>query len=288
MVAPRNEGLHIIADVSGGYQSKAFIQFDYGTGFGPLEPIGNPRASFDPVAGHACTEYDYEYNPVLSDFTYVIHAGDNQSAPHRVRAVDRPRLDNLDLVYTLPDYISDKPTAPKRDTNIRGVVGSKAQITGESNKPLNSALIKLGDEKPLTLNFIPGGNTFTFQFPLEVTKDYEIFLTDTDGLDNHTSPIRHRIEVVQDKVPELSWKRPATDIEVTPAAVVSLQLAAKDDFGLQRAVIKFKRYRTVTPPAPAGGQNAPAPVIDTSTPMVEGTFDLTGEYGRDVTEARFH
>ena len=86
------------------------------------------KTNNEELLDHISDLFEFEYNPVNTNFTYKIFAGDNESPPRAVKAVDRPTMDNLDIVYKYPDYISDTPTEPKRDTTIMGVVGTKATV----------------------------------------------------------------------------------------------------------------------------------------------------------------
>ncbi len=288
IVWPRGESLKIVAEVSGSLPNIAYIHFDHGSGFGAKEPITTVRTIPDLLYNKSTKEFEFEYNPVNANFKFEVIAGDDQSSPRSVRAVDRPRMENIDVVYKYPAYISDTPSEPKRDTTIIGVAGTTATITVMANKALKEAQLKLGNDQPRVItDFAADGKMFAKQIDLDVSKDYEITLLDTDGLDNSKSKIRHKIIVKPDAVPRVTWRRPAADLEVSPAAIVSLGLTADDDFGLQKAVIKFKRYHMIVPPAPAGGQNAPQPVVDASTPAIEGTFDLAGEFAHNAQKLDF-
>ncbi len=249
-IAPRNEALKIVAEISGKLPNTAYIRFDHGDGLKAPEPITSVRTVVSDDLKTTRKEFEFEYNPVNTDFSYVVIAGDNQSELKKVHAVDRPRMDNLDVVYEYPAYISDKKTEPRRDTTIMGVVGTKATITVQANKPLKEARLKLGNDQPIVIrDFSDDGKMFNALVDLDASKDYEIYLTDTDGIDNGKTKIRHKIIVKADSVPRVSWRRPATDLEVSAAAIVSLGLTADDDFGLQKALIKYKKYRMITPPA---------------------------------------
>ncbi len=168
-------------------------------------------------------EFEFEYNPVNSNFSYVVLAGDNQSVTQSVRAVDRPRVDNMDIEYEYPAYISDTKSERKRDTQISGVVGTKATITVIANKPLDEAQVKFGNDQPVVIrDFSADKKTFIANVTLDASKDYDITLLDTDRLDNSKNKTRYKITVKNDTVPRITWKRPATDLEVTPQAIVSL------------------------------------------------------------------
>lgn len=288
-VVPKNESHRIVAVVSGDVPPVAYIQFDYGNskGYGSREPITTLQKT-----GLNETEFEFEYNPVLSSFDFIIVAGDNQTekGAHKVTAVDRPSMDNLTVRYKLPAYISDKESDPVVDTRIRGVIGTQAIMSCKFNKPLVSAQLKLGDAEPVEMAASADKLSFTKTVELEKSMDYEIFLRDTDGLDNSKNKIRHKIIVTLDNLPQVTWRKPAVDLEVAPGATVPLELAEVDDYGLQKSLVKFKKYKTVVQPAPAGGQNTGGAVIDQSTPAVEGSFDLTpaeGEYGRRAQKLEF-
>ncbi|MCY3021530.1 MAG: hypothetical protein NTW87_21155, partial [Planctomycetota bacterium] len=225
-IVPRNDGLTILADVRGDLPSKARIQFDYGKGFGREELLTPAGTRVDPATGEKFKEFKYDYNPVISSFKFVVLAGDNQTDEYSVRAVDRPELANLLVSYELPPYISDTRSPPKRERSLRNVAGTKAHLQGEVNKPLRQALLKLGAAAPQEMDLSPDRTRFAVTILLDESKDYEIALHDQDGLDNRQNKIHHKIWVLPDALPRVTWRRPATDLEVSPAATVALSLGA--------------------------------------------------------------
>jgi hypothetical protein len=277
-IVPRNEGLAIAVQVRGALPSKARIQFDYGKGYGREEVLTPVGTRVDIATGERYKEFKYDYNPVISSFNFVVLAGDNQTDEYVVSAVDRPELANMTVEYELPEYISTTRTPPKRERSLRSVAGSKAHLAGEANKPLRSALLKLGDAKPREVDLSPDKTRFAATIEFDESKDYEISLTDQVGLDNRHNKVRHKVWVVPDALPRVIWRKPAQDLDVSPSAVVALALGAEDDWGLKNAAIKFRRYRGATAPATPvqapGARNVAPAGVDTTSPAVEGGFDL--------------
>ena len=290
IIVPKNDTVHIVAEATGSIPSKAYIRFKYSdsSGYGKAEPITTMKPVFDEQNHIVAREFDYEYINVTSNFEYIIEAGDSETTRHIVRVVERPELNVLTVQYELPKYIADEPLAPKRERSIRNVVGTRAVIKGEANKPLVSATIKIGDQAPVEMAL--EGATFLHTLVIEKNSEYEIFLKDKDGLDNRQAKIRHKITAVPDAPPRVTWRAPNQDLEVAPTATVALALGLDDDWGLQKSLIKFKRYKMIAPPQnnnQAQGQNAPPPQIDPNSPAVEGSFELTdvesgAAFGRSV------
>ncbi|HYG74543.1 MAG TPA: hypothetical protein VEK08_06020 [Planctomycetota bacterium] len=289
-IVPRNDSTSIVAEVRGELPSQAYIAFDYGKGFGKAEPITGKTKSSD-QNGEKLKEFQYDYNPVISSFSFIIKAGDNEAGPFKVRAVDRPELVNMTVTYKLPDYISDKEGEPRRERSLRNVVGTQAKLAGEFNKPMKplGALIKVGNAEAVPMALSQDRTKFLHTLTLDETKDYEIFLHDEDELDNKQSKIRHKIFVLPDNLPRVSWRQPAMDLEVSPTATVVLNLGLEDDYGLKKSGIKFKRFKGTTPvkaPDVAGARNAAPATVDTTSPGVEGGFELPepqpGAYNRSA------
>ncbi|MGD0094034.1 MAG: hypothetical protein ABSE73_29340, partial [Planctomycetota bacterium] len=274
---PRNDTLTIVAEARGALPGKASIAFNYGKGYGREELLKTVSTRYDASTRARYKEFSYDYNPVISSFTFKIRAGDNQSEEYSVRVVDRPELANLEVSYELPAYISDTRTPWKKERSLRNVVGTQAHLQGEVNKPLRCAWLKLGAQPAVEMDLSQERTRFITTILLDESKDYEITLQDEDGLDNHNK-IRHRIWVLPDTLPRVSWRKPAADLDVSPLAVVALGLGAEDDWGLKNAVIKFRRYKGAAAPAPAetvpGARNAAPIVVDTASPAVEGNFEL--------------
>jgi len=279
---PRNDSVTIVAQTSGSLPSRAEIRFSYNNkGFGNWEPITTARTRIDDKSSDRTKEFEYVYNPVISSFQFEVRAGDNQKGPYDVKAVDRPELNNMFVTYELPSYIQAGPPEKKRERSLRNVIGSKAKLEGELNKPLKEANLKVGNDAPFAMALSPDKKRFAAQITLDESKDYEITLLDEDDLDNKQSKIRHKIFVLPDALPRVTWRTPAMDLEVSPAATVALALSLDDDYGLQKSGIKFKRFKGVGMVAPAAGAadkaaDAPpaAPAVALNSPAIEGGFDL--------------
>ena len=277
-IVPRNDPLAIVAEVRGALPGKARIIFDHGRGYGREELLTTVSTRFDSNTRERYKEFRYDYTPVISSFRFIVKAGDNQTDEYSIRAVDRPELTDLRISYELPSYISETRTPWKHERSMRNVVGTKAHLQGEVNKPLRSASLKLGNDKPVEMDLSPEKTRFAATILLDESKDYEITLLDEDGLDNRQNKIKHKIWVLPDALPRVGWRKPAADLEVSPLAVVGLSLGAEDDWGLKKAGIKFRRYKGAAAPSPVdtvpGARNAAPTVVDTSSPSVEGGFDL--------------
>ncbi len=282
-IIPRNDGTSIIAEVTGDLPSQAYIRFDHGKGFGKPEPITG-KTKTNEQTGEKVKEFQYDYNPVISSFSFVIEAGDNFTDAYTIRAVDRPELNDMKVVYELPSYITDKKGEPKRERSLRQVAGTKAHLSGEFNKPMKAfegATIKIGDADAKPMELSPDKTRFAYTIDMNDSKDYEIFLHDQDGLDNSHNKIRHKIWVLPDALPRVAWHHPAADLEVSPTATVALGMGLEDDWGLKKAGIKFKRYKGAAPAAagaPVLGAKNAAPAgqaaVDTNSPGIEGGFEL--------------
>ena len=187
-IVPRQDAAEIVAVVRGSLPSVAYIQFDHGKGMGKLEPISEGRTRTDPETGEKVKEFTYQYNPVVSNFKFRVHAGDNQEGEFAVRVVDRPEVTAMGVQYELPSYISDVKTEWKRERSLRNVVGTKATLKGEMNKPLKLARMVVGNAAPVDLDLSPDKKMFLATLNMDETKDYEITLLDEDGLDNSQRP----------------------------------------------------------------------------------------------------
>lgn len=277
-IVPRQDAVDIVAVVKGDLPSVAYIQFDHGKGLGKLEPISEGRTRTDPETGEKVKEFTYQYNPVVSNFAFKVEAGDNQTGEYAVRVVDRPEATGLGVQYELPSYISEQKTDWKRERSLRNVIGTKATLKGETNKPLKLARMVVGNGAPVELDLAPDKKLFLATVTLDETKDYEITLLDEDGLDNSQNRIRHKIFVLPDNLPKIAWRAPGADLEVSPTANVALAMGLDDDYGLQKALIKFRRFKAVKAAEPeqavVGARNAAPQVATAASPSAEGGFDL--------------
>ena len=169
--------------------------------------------------------------------------GDDDAMPFvRVEVVEPPTLEALQVGITPPKY-SGRPAEqlPPGVGHVQGLLGTKIELTGQANKPLQSAVLRIGDKPSVPLSIGPDGQSFAASFAIiepGVTA-YWFELTDTAGFTDREAP-RYELRGLADLVPEVVIESPVADIQLAPDAELTVTVLAKDDLGLREVRLVYQ------------------------------------------------
>lgn len=171
-------------------------------------------------------------------------AGDDEEMPwYEVHAVPVPQLEAIRIRVIPPTYMRLLPRElPEGLGDIEAWIGSRIELWGRSSRPLKSAAIRLKTGEPVgaTVNADPREFQASWQANEVGVSTYAVELKDVEGFEPGRVP-RFELRVRADTAPEVSMERPATDLQVTPTATVTIEYLARDDLGLSRCDAVWKK-----------------------------------------------
>ena len=176
--------------------------------------------------------------------------GDDDLMPFvHVEVVEPPTLAALQVNVTPPKY-SGRPAEqlPPGVGHVQGLLGTKIELTGQADKPLKSAHLRIGDKPSVPLAIGPDGQSFAASFAITepgVTA-YWFELTDTAGFTDREAP-RYELRGLADLVPEVVIESPVADIQLAPDAELTVKVLAKDDLGLREVRLVYQLNDEATP-----------------------------------------
>jgi len=168
------------------------------------------------------------------DFSFAVEAGDDQTAPWDVRVVPPPALTNLTVRLVPPEYTGLPPQSlAPGNTQARTVYGSKVELEGGANKPLASAVLRVGEApSPSPATVAQDGLAVAARFDATASAPFWFELKDTEGFRNREL-VRYDLRVVPDEAPRVTIEEPTTDRDVPARAVVPIRVAVEDDHGIR-------------------------------------------------------
>jgi len=179
---------------------------------------------------------------VTRPFSFRVEGGDDRSMPWiPVDVLEPPAVESVSVRLIPPDYTGWPAEQAQR--NIRGLVGTRVEISARSTKPLESAKLCLegGDETEVRLvEGESGKRELAAEFVVRNSGAYWFRLRDDEGITGG-SDARWEIRAVADASPSVAIEQPASNAYVTPEAVVPLRVAAKDDLAVHRVELEFSR-----------------------------------------------
>ena len=200
--------------------------------------------------------FAYEIFNIDADMEYAVVANETTSERYTVEVFEMPKVTEISVAYTYPDYTGLKPIVQTGTGDIHAVVGTQAEIRLTTNKAIQTATFfrktdVMGDlqvsteelrptpEAVSTEMVISGGNTLTTTIGVVENGSYAIQLLCIDGFNNEI-PIEYTIKAIPDAVPEVVIKEPGRDVKATKLDEVEIIAEATDDYGVAELKLMYR------------------------------------------------
>ena len=197
--------------------------------------------------------FAYEIFNIDADMEYAVVANEATSERYTVEVFEMPKVTEISVAYTYPDYTGLKSVVQTGTGDIRAVVGTQAEIRLTTNKAIQTASIAISQEtvshqqSDLTVEpysadsqmVISNGNTLTTTIDVVEDGSYAIQLLCIDGFNNEI-PIEYTIKAIPDAVPEVVIKEPGRDVKVTKLDEVEIIAEATDDYGVAELKLMYR------------------------------------------------
>ena len=201
------------------------------------------------------TAYQFLIAGVPENLEYYVEAGGVKSSTYKLSVVDLPGVKKIRVTYHYPSWLGLKDEVEDPGGDLRAVEGTKADVAITTDKPLASGVLMMDDGSKLTLRNGPDG-LLTATVP--ILKDGQFHIAALEGGEDVRLSEDYFIEAQRDKPPEIKMTRPGRDFKASPIEEVTVQVEAKDDFGLKNVELHYSvngaPEKTVA--MPAGGKTA--------------------------------
>ncbi|MCE2402559.1 hypothetical protein J4G08_16955 [Candidatus Poribacteria bacterium] len=199
--------------------------------------------------------FAYEIFNVDADMEYYVVANETTSERYTVEVFEMPRVEEISVAYTYPEYTNLKPVVQQGSGDIQAVVGTTAELRITANKAIQTATLTHQNSESedvteaevaaeaVTLKssemVIADGNILTKT--LEVSEDgkYTVELLCIDGFNNEV-PIEYTIKAMPDNAPEVVIKEPGRDVNATKLEEVKIVAEATDDYGVEQFNLMYR------------------------------------------------
>ena len=208
--------------------------------------------------------FAYEIFNIDADMEYYVVANEATSERYTVEVFEMPKVTEISVAYTYPDYTGLKPVVQTGTGDIRAVVGTQAEIRLTTNKAIQTASMAISGNSdqqlvvssqqagsassetsllmetdsqrfPIAIN----GNTLTTTIDVVEDGSYAIQLLCIDGFNNEI-PIEYIIKAIPDAVPEVVITEPGRDVKVTKLDEVEIVAEATDDYGVAELKLMYR------------------------------------------------
>ena len=201
--------------------------------------------------------FAYEIFNIDADMEYSVVANEATSERYTVEVFEMPKVTEISVAYTYPDYTGLKPVVQTGTGDIHAVVGTQAEIRLMTNKAIQTATfshktdvvndlqvstaqeLSATPEPVSTQMTISDGNTLTTTIDVVEDGSYDIQLLCIDGFNNEI-PIEYMIKAIPDAVPEVVIKEPGRDVKATKLDEVEIIAEATDDYGVAELKLMYR------------------------------------------------
>lgn len=172
----------------------------------------------------------------------AVGGDDEQMSWFRLVAVPPPVVEKLQVTLTPPAYTRREPERlPEGVGHVQGLVGTRVEIAALASKAVKGATLRVKDQERRRAQLGADGRELRASFVISDAgiHSWWLELKDIQGFED-SEPTRYEVRGVQDFEPEIYIDLPASDMQVTPDAVVRVRTSAKDDLGLKKMFLLYK------------------------------------------------
>ena len=183
--------------------------------------------------------YRFTFKNVTQSMEYYIAVKETKSEQFQITVTRPPIVDHFQLKLNYPKYTQLSPQVLEENLgDVTTLVGTMVHFAGEGNKPIASARLVFEESDPIKLQ-ASEGTRLSGSFIVQRSEKYHIELIDTDSVSN-AQPIAYTIHAIEDAEPQIEIVTPRKDVVLDDSMIVSLQLDAKDDYGVQKVQLVYR------------------------------------------------
>ncbi|HEX6812270.1 MAG TPA: hypothetical protein VF384_11650 [Planctomycetota bacterium] len=219
----QGEALTVRVLADGEIPDQVFVEYEFDGGERGTEPMSKTGDR----------EFTWTLDTVLANVTLRAEGGDSLPVELRVTIVERPRIEDLAVRVTYPEYMDREPElVPPTEGELRLPRGARLSISGKSHKLLAEAFLLFGNDQKTALVCAADGFAFAGDFEPTISGLLVIDVIDRDRYGAGTPP-KLLLRVGDDKPPTLDFRLRGISTSITAHARIPGDLKAKDDFGLR-------------------------------------------------------
>ena len=228
----------IAAKVTGHFGAPVYLYYRVGGG---RETTASTSAWRNLLMTRDDTEiaYRFTFKNVTQSMEYYIAVKEEQSERFHITVTRAPILSRFQLKLNYPKYTQLSPQVLEENLgDVTTLIGTMVHFEGDGNQPIASARLVFEESNPVKLT-VSEGTRLSGSFIVQRSEKYHIELIDINSISN-SQPIAYTIHAIEDAEPQIEIVAPGKDIVLDDLMIVSLQLDAKDDYGVQNIQLVYR------------------------------------------------
>jgi hypothetical protein len=205
-------------------------------------PIALQSPSTQPTAPLPYRIYPFVFDSAFKDFYFYAKVGDAQSVARKVVVIPPPVISASKVLIKHKAYMN-RPDKTSELLNIEAPEGSNLSWEIVTDKPVNSAVLLLGDKddalKSIPMVLEKDGKTMRATLPATQSMPYRFEWKEKDHGFTFREDTRHYIQVTPDTPPDVEILKPTTDDKATVQKTLTIVFRGADDYGITKARIIY-------------------------------------------------
>lgn len=180
----------------------------------------------------------YQFVDLKVDTSYQVRLARLKSEEFLIETWIPPEVASVDLTYHYPDYLGLPDREVPNSGDITAVEGSSVELSVQTNKPVSSVSMALGEGGSIPL-VRSSDLLWTSNYRIHKKDSYVLELVDLDGNASEFNP-KYEITPQFDRPPNVKIKFPRGDNEVNALEEFPFEFELTDDFGLADYGIQYE------------------------------------------------
>ncbi|MBI4446755.1 MAG: hypothetical protein HY645_12700 [Acidobacteria bacterium] len=196
-----------------------------------------PRWEQTSMQGSENNSFKFRFFDIRDRIDYYVESEGIRSPQFTILVAELARVEKLHVVLSFPAYSGLKQVVLEDEGNIRALMGTSAEITITTDRPVKGGKIRLDSGKEVGFHPLEGNR---WRARLRVEKDdyYRIHLRDEENFWNPASD-EYMIAALEDQPPHVSFRRPGRDQRVTNIEEVFVEVQAEDDYAVRSLQLRY-------------------------------------------------
>jgi hypothetical protein len=183
--------------------------------------------------------YKYKIDSVEEEIFYKIKFRGIFSKVYIIQPIVSPEIIDFNIDVTPPAYTGIKSFNIKSFVETKFLQGSNIKFICETNKDISQVFMNINNNKIKLFINEKDKRKFYGSFVADNTTDLWFELYDEEGLHNYDN-FKYKINVVEDKPPEIEIISPQNDIVVMLNSIVPIVYSVKDDISVDKVELVYK------------------------------------------------
>jgi len=194
--------------------------------------------------------FSYTFHEVHRGFEYRFALGDAESRTHRVNVIAAPRIVRAQVDVRPPDYM-ELPDDRLESLTLAAPEGARIEWTVHLNKPVRAAQLLPDGAEPIEMTTSADGRTVHARSTAQASGAYR-FHWQERAHNFEYEGAKHYLQVTLDHEPRVRIDYPPDNEKATLAKTLNVTFAARDDYGVDEAVLVHRRNESDPVRTPLG------------------------------------